>query len=124
MNYVLSRGANINNMNLRTQLTPLHLALEKNMRPSTIKFLLKNKANPHIEDKYGKDCCDKAKEKGEKYARIKKLHEGKFDEDRSLRIKNNVYFKKILTDRFNQPNVKDKDKLEELIIKVTEEINE
>ena len=26
-----------------------------------IKFLLNNGANPHIEDKYGNDCCDKGK---------------------------------------------------------------
>ena len=71
------------------------------MRPSTIKFLLKNKANPHIEDKRGMDCCDKAKEMGEKYARIKKLNERKCDEDPSMRIKNNIYMKKILSSRFN-----------------------
>lgn len=119
MNYVLSRGANINNMNLRTQLTPLHLALEKKMRPSTIKFLLKNKANPHIEDKHGKDCCDKAREMGEWYARIKKLHERKCVEDPSLRIKNNVYMMKILKQRFHQPNFRHKDKLKALILKFT-----
>ena len=119
---LIYRGAKIDMVN-KFGKTALHLCVEKKLNEA-VDYLLYKGANPHILDLTEQDCCDKAKEKGEKYARIKKLHEGKFDEDRSLRIKNNEYFKKILTDRFNQPNVKDKDKLEELIIKVTEEINE
>lgn len=99
MNYVLSRGSNINHINFRTNLTPLHLAIEKQMRPSTIKFLLKNKANPHIEDTDGKDCCDKAKEAGLMYSRIRKLNDGKCSHDPSIRIKNKELLKKIANQR-------------------------
>ena len=99
MNYVLSRGSNINHINFRTNLTPLHLAIEKRMRPSTIKFLLKNKANPHIEDKNGKDCCDKARELVKKqdliYSRIRKLNDGRCEQDPSLRVKNKELLKTI-----------------------------
>lgn len=102
MNYVLSRGSNINHINFVTNLTPLHLAIEKQMRPSTIKFLLKNKANPHIEDKDGKDCCDKAKMNGLTYSRIRKLNDGKCHADPSLRIKNKDQLKNIALQRVHQ----------------------
>jgi hypothetical protein len=42
------------------------------MDPKYLKFLLKNGANPHIEDFSGKDCCDKVKEI-EKYQVIEAL---------------------------------------------------
>jgi len=42
-------------------ITPLHAAIENGLNVKVVKFLLKCKANPHIEDIHGKDCCDKAK---------------------------------------------------------------
>ena len=99
MNYVLSRGSNINHVNFRTHLTPPHLAIEKRMRLSTVKFLLKNKANPHIEDSKGRDCCDKAKDAGLTYSRIRKLNDDKCIHDPSIRIKNKDVLKNIAYQR-------------------------
>ena len=55
------RGANINYVSKLNGFTPLHFAIEANLNSKMIKFLLKRGALIHIEDKNGKDCCDKAK---------------------------------------------------------------
>jgi len=55
------RGCDINYVCQHSGKTPLHWAVENNLSCKFIKFLLKNKANPHIEDKDGNDVCDKAK---------------------------------------------------------------
>ena len=55
------RGCDVNNISPKTGKTPMHWAIEHSLPCQYIKFLLKNKANPHIEDSEGKDACDKAK---------------------------------------------------------------
>jgi len=70
MKQLLMRGANINYCNKITGFTPLHQAIESKMNSKTIKFLLKYGANPHIEDKDGRDCCDKANGV-ERYEKVK-----------------------------------------------------
>ena len=51
------RNADINFVNINGK-TPLHHAIENNLDEKTIKFLLNNGANPHIEDFEGNDVCD------------------------------------------------------------------
>ena len=41
------------------------MAIENDMSIKMITFLIKLGANPHIEDRNGKDCCDKVKDKKE-----------------------------------------------------------
>jgi ankyrin repeat protein len=60
MKQLLMRGAEINYVNKKNGLTPLHFAIENNMNSKIVNFLLKQGANPHIEDFNGQDCCDKA----------------------------------------------------------------
>ena len=60
MKQILMRGANINYCSVITGLTALHLAIESKFPEKVIKFLLKRGADPHIVDKKGKDCCEKA----------------------------------------------------------------
>lgn len=86
---LLTRGANVNYVNSVTNLTPLHFAIENNMRPSLIKFLIKNKANPHIEDMNGVDCCDKAAEYVQ-YRKLIGLRERKCLEKPKIRISINL----------------------------------
>lgn len=71
MKQLLYRGADINYVNYKG-LTPLHQAIEKEMNSKIINFLLKNGANPHIEDFKGEDCCDKS-EVIKRYEKLKKL---------------------------------------------------
>ena len=59
MKQLLMRGANVNFCGIK-KLTPLHLAIDNQAPTKVIKFLLKQGANPHIEDTNGLDCCDKA----------------------------------------------------------------
>lgn len=59
-----------------------------------IKHLLKNNANPHIEDANGQDCCDKAREIPE-YRKIKALSGKACSKDPSIRVKCNTALKKI-----------------------------
>mmetsp|Transcript_35329 Transcript_35329/g.54084 ORF Transcript_35329/g.54084 Transcript_35329/m.54084 type:complete len:89 (-) Transcript_35329:1070-1336(-) len=72
MKQLLMRGADINYCNQKQGFTALHIAIEKQYPVKIIKFLLKSKANPHIEDFNGEDCCDKAAN-FVKYREIKKL---------------------------------------------------
>ena len=72
MKQLLMRKANINYCNTITGFTPLHQAIESKMNSKIIKFLLQYGANPHIEDKDGLDCCDKANGV-EKYKKVKQL---------------------------------------------------
>ena len=58
---LLIRGSNINYINKNTLLTPLHLAIEHRASKKIVNFMLRHNANPHIEDREGRDCCDKAK---------------------------------------------------------------
>lgn len=62
MKVILTRGANINYVNKKEGKTPLHIAIEQRLSPEIIKFLLKNGANPHIEDLNGVTCQEKVKE--------------------------------------------------------------
>lgn len=86
MKALLMRGANINFQTLRDGQTPLHLALENNISEKIVKFLLKAGANPHIEDKYGRDCCDLVASKPQ-YRKIKALSKKECHSNPSLRIK-------------------------------------
>lgn len=54
---LIKSGCNINHININGK-TPLHLALECR-KLSTVEFLLQNNANPHIENFYGEDICEK-----------------------------------------------------------------
>jgi ankyrin repeat protein len=54
---LIDSGCNINHININGK-TPLHLALECR-KVQTVEFLLKNNANPHIENFYGEDICEK-----------------------------------------------------------------
>lgn len=56
---LLDSGSNLNHININGK-TPLHLAIECK-KPKAIKFLVEKGANPHIEDFYHEDACDKAK---------------------------------------------------------------
>ena len=73
------RGANVNFQNSDYR-TPLHLAIEKKLPSPILKMLLKLGANPHMEDKNGKDCCDKAVELN-LYKDINIFHEQKCQKD-------------------------------------------
>ena len=55
---LIKRGSNINYVN-RLGFTPLHLAIEVG-NTEAISYLLRNGADPHIEDLTGEDSCDKA----------------------------------------------------------------
>lgn len=85
MKQLLYRGANINYVNHKG-LTPLHQAIDKQMNSKIINFLLKNHADPHIEDFEGRDCCDKAQQI-DRYAKLKKLVSRECFHNRSLRTK-------------------------------------
>ena len=85
MSSILTRGANINYVSQVSNLTPLHYAIEHRMRPSMIKFLLKNNANPHIVDEFGQDCCDKASKVGA-YNKFSLLCQNSCKENPHLRI--------------------------------------
>ena len=52
------RGANVNLYN-ENGWTPLHVAIEKRLPEKMIRLLLNFDAHPHMEDKNGKDCCEK-----------------------------------------------------------------
>ena len=82
------RGCDVNYCGLNTGKTPMHWAIEHGLPCCYIKFLLKNKANPHIEDADGKDCCDKAK-LNPRYVKMKTLtcEDCGCSKDPSLRIK-------------------------------------
>ena len=69
MKQLLMRGANANFCGIK-KLTPLQQAIDNKVPTKVIKFLLKQGANPHIEDPNGLDCCDKA-QKIEMYKQIK-----------------------------------------------------
>jgi ankyrin repeat protein len=72
---LISRGSNINYVN-KMGLTVLHMAVEKKKPIKVIEWLIQEGANPHIEDKENKDCCDKVI--GSKtYAKCKYLHKCK-----------------------------------------------
>ena len=47
------RGCDVNHRSTKTGWTPLHWAIENQISYKFIKFLLKNGANPHIEDSTG-----------------------------------------------------------------------
>jgi ankyrin repeat protein len=47
------RGSDLNHCSLKTGWTPIHWAIENNISAKIVKFLLKNGANPHIEDSLG-----------------------------------------------------------------------
>jgi ankyrin repeat protein len=85
MKQLLYRGADINYVNY-LGLTPLHQAIEKEMNSKIINFLLKNGANPHIEDFKGEDCCEKA-QAIPRYSKLKKLVCMECRTNPSLRIK-------------------------------------
>ena len=70
MGKLLKRGCDPNYVSTKFGYTPLHHAIEAKMASKFVKFLLKNGANPHIEDFQGIDCCDKAI-KVERYRDIK-----------------------------------------------------
>lgn len=53
------RGADVNYCSETSGMTPLHLAIENQLSSKIVRFLLKTGANPHQEDKEGRDCCDK-----------------------------------------------------------------
>ena len=53
MSKLLKRGCDINYINTKFGFTPLHHAIEAKMASKFVKFLLKNGANPHIEDFQG-----------------------------------------------------------------------
>ena len=72
MKQLLQRGSDINHVSSKTGWTPLHWAIESKIESKFIKFLLKNGAEPHIEDVNGLDACDKAK-KIERYRGISLL---------------------------------------------------
>ena len=63
---LLMRNANINYVN-KLGKTPLHIAIENNLECDIIKFLLQAGASPYIQDKEGKDCCDKVRQLNNKY---------------------------------------------------------
>ena len=70
MKQLVMRGANVNYCNKRTGQTPLHAAISMKLNSKVVKFLLKNGANPHVENNDGFDCCDLAIDI-ERYAKIK-----------------------------------------------------
>ena len=70
MKQLVMRGAEINYVNSFTKLTPIHYAIDNDMEPEMIKFLIELGANPHAEDKNGVDICDKVFNK-KKYKDIK-----------------------------------------------------
>lgn len=82
------RGSNINYTNKITGLTPLQIAIQNNMNSKVVKFLLREGANPHVEDKDGKDCCEKA-QGNERYEKIKIFKNPECIANPSLRIKLN-----------------------------------
>lgn len=57
MKQLLMRGSDINYMSSKRGQTALHYAVQKKYPVKIIKFLINSGANPHIEDKHGKDCC-------------------------------------------------------------------
>ena len=61
---LLMRGANVNYSNRSEGKTPLHIIIEKKMPVDLVKWLLKAGGDPHIEDRDGIDCCDKARQLG------------------------------------------------------------
>ena len=66
------RGADINFVNSVNGNTPLHRAIEMGLDPKIIKFLIRNGAYIHSEDKTGKDCCDKV--------RLRNIKDGLYNE--------------------------------------------
>ena len=66
---ILIRGGDINYRNSFGK-NALHYAIEADLDESIIKFLLGRKANPHLEDAMGWDCCSKGKTK---YPNIKEF---------------------------------------------------
>ena len=54
------RGADVNYLNRKTGFTHLRHAIEVNLHPKVIAFLIKNGANPHILDYNDQDSCDAA----------------------------------------------------------------
>ena len=85
MKQLLIRGVDINHACKAKKWTPLHWAIENKLSSKVIKFLLRNGANPHIEDDKGKDCCDKAI-LVHRYQDIKLFHQKECARDPSLRI--------------------------------------
>lgn len=51
------RGADVNYINRKTGFTHLRLAIEKELSPKIVKWLVKSGANPHILGFDGLDCC-------------------------------------------------------------------
>ena len=64
MQQLIMRGADINFVNEINGYTPLHRAIEDNLDSKVIKFLIKQGAYLHSEDKNGFDCCDKVRAAG------------------------------------------------------------
>jgi ankyrin repeat protein len=89
MKQLLMRGADVNYVNKITRLTPLHQAIERELNSKIIKFLLISGANPHIEDKSGIDCCDKARDI-HRYNKIKALNNHDCRDNPALRVKANT----------------------------------
>lgn len=56
---LIMRGMDINHCG-NTGMTPLMWAIKHNLPSKIIKFMLKNGADPHIENFDGQDCCDLA----------------------------------------------------------------
>lgn len=86
MKQLLMRNADVNYQSSKNGNTALHIAIEKLLPLKYVKFLLKNGANPHIEDHTGKDCCDKAKGI-QLYSQVEALNCFECHNDPSLRIK-------------------------------------
>ena len=55
------------------------------MNSKVVKFLLRNRANPHVKDSEGLDCCDRA-QGNERYEKIKVFHNGECKANPSLRV--------------------------------------
>ena len=79
------RGANVNHRNRKNGLTPLHIAIDKDMSSRIIRFLIKNGADPHYEDENGIDCCDKVSQKN-RYLEFRVFRQQDCIKDQSLRI--------------------------------------
>lgn len=63
MQQLIMRGADVNYLNRKTGFTHLRHAIEANLHPKIIAFLIKNGANPHIMDYNDQDACDIARSK-------------------------------------------------------------
>ena len=86
MKQLLMRGADINYCNKKQGFTALHFAIENRFPVKVVRFLLKSKANPHIEDLNGQDCCDKA-QNIVKYKDVAKLTKYECQHNPGLRVK-------------------------------------